>query len=77
VITTTLAIRIRLRPPSVSSSAVGGAGDDVTPPSLSVAYEAAAKKLGKDVKLTQLEGVDHEALFDPAAFATVSQLVKP
>jgi pimeloyl-ACP methyl ester carboxylesterase len=54
-----------------------GTADDVTPPSLSLAYEAAAKKLGKDVKLTQIEGVDHEALFDPAVLATISQLVKP
>ena len=52
-----------------------GTRDDVTPPSLSLAYEAAAKRLGKDVKLTQLEGVDHEALFDPAVFAAISQLI--
>jgi pimeloyl-ACP methyl ester carboxylesterase len=54
-----------------------GTRDEVTPPSLSLAYETAAKKLGKDVKLTQLEGVEHEALFDPAVLTTISQLVKP
>ena len=54
-----------------------GTRDDVTPPSLSLAYEAAAKKLGKDVKLTQLEGVDHEALFDPAVLTAISQLLEP
>ena len=54
-----------------------GTADDVTPPSLSVAYEAAAKKLGKNVTLTQLQGVDHEALFDPAVLATIAELTKP
>jgi pimeloyl-ACP methyl ester carboxylesterase len=54
-----------------------GTRDDVTPPSLSLAYEAAAKRLGNDVKLVQLDGVDHEALFDPAVFDTVAQLVGP
>jgi hypothetical protein len=53
-------------------------GDDVTAPSLSLAYEAAAKRLGNDVRLTQLEGIDHEALFDPAvlAIATISHAAK-
>jgi pimeloyl-ACP methyl ester carboxylesterase len=54
-----------------------GTADDVTPPSLSIEYEAAAKKLGKNVTLHQLEGVDHEALFAPAVFAAVSELAKP
>jgi pimeloyl-ACP methyl ester carboxylesterase len=54
-----------------------GTVDDVTPPSISLDYEAAARKLGKDVTLTQIEGVDHEALFHPAVLATISQLVKP
>jgi pimeloyl-ACP methyl ester carboxylesterase len=53
-----------------------GTRDDVTPPSLSLEYEAAAKKLDKDIKLTQLNGVDHEALFDPAVLATIGQLLK-
>jgi hypothetical protein len=30
----------------------------------------------QDVKLTHLEGIDHEALFDPAVLANISQLVK-
>jgi pimeloyl-ACP methyl ester carboxylesterase len=54
-----------------------GTRDDVTPPSLSVEYEAAAKKLGKNVTLTQLEGVDHDALFEPAVLTAISELVKP
>jgi dienelactone hydrolase len=54
-----------------------GTRDDVTPPSLSLDYEAAAKRSGKDVKLTQLEEVDHDqALFTPAVLATVSELIR-
>jgi pimeloyl-ACP methyl ester carboxylesterase len=54
-----------------------GTRDDVTPPSLSVEYEAAAKSLGKNLTLRQLEGVDHEALFDPAVLDTISELARP
>jgi pimeloyl-ACP methyl ester carboxylesterase len=54
-----------------------GTQDNVTPPSLSVIYQAAAARLGKNVELVQLEGKGHDALLDPAVFAALAGMVKP
>lgn len=54
-----------------------GTEDDVTPPSLSIEYEAAAKELGKNITLIQLQGAEHNAYSHPAIFAAISELAKP
>ena len=53
-----------------------GSNDDITPPWLSKAYEAAGKTLGKDVDVRILPGVGHDgALDDDAVFDQVAKLI--
>jgi pimeloyl-ACP methyl ester carboxylesterase len=53
-----------------------GSQDDVAPPALSVAYQALAARLRKNVRLVQLEGKDHEMFLDPAVFAALAPMLK-
>jgi pimeloyl-ACP methyl ester carboxylesterase len=55
---------------------VVGTQDRVAPASLSKSYQSAAAKLGKQVRLVQLEGKEHEVFLDPAVFAELATLLK-
>jgi pimeloyl-ACP methyl ester carboxylesterase len=61
---------------SVTITMVVGDQDDVAPPSLSEAYQAAARRLGKHVRLVQLPGERHEILSTAAVLAEVGPLLK-
>lgn len=51
------------------------AGDPVTPPRLSEAYQRALAARGLDARLTVLPGSRHDLLFEPAVFAALDELL--
>jgi pimeloyl-ACP methyl ester carboxylesterase len=66
--------------PQVSASVpvrlLVGSNDDITLPSLSKAYDAAGKSLGKNTDVSILPGVGHDgALTEPAVFDEVAKLI--
>ena len=60
----------------VNVTMVVGSQDKVTPPNLSKSYQAAALKLGKRVRLVQLEGKEHEIFLDPEVLAELAPMLK-
>jgi pimeloyl-ACP methyl ester carboxylesterase len=52
-----------------------GSQDKVAPPTISESYRALADKLGKQVKLIQLEGKEHDIFLEDAVFAELALLL--
>lgn len=53
-----------------------GSQDKVAPPALSESYRDKAVKLGKQVRLVQLAGKEHEIFLEPAVLAELVKLVE-
>src|SRR5262249_34156783 len=53
-----------------------GSEDTIAPPSLSESYRAKAVKLGKRVRLVQLEGKDHEIFLEPTVLTELPRSQK-
>jgi pimeloyl-ACP methyl ester carboxylesterase len=60
----------------VEVTMVVGSQDKVAPPVLSESYRDRAVKLGKQVRLVQLEGKEHEIFLEPAVLAELGRLIE-
>jgi pimeloyl-ACP methyl ester carboxylesterase len=60
----------------VQVTMVVGSQDKVAPPALSESYRDKAVKLGKQVRLVQLAGKEHEIFLEPAVLAELAKLVE-
>jgi len=60
----------------VGESPEGVLAADVAPPILSESYRDRAVKLGKQVRLVQLEGKEHEIFLEPAVLAELGRLIE-
>jgi acetyl esterase/lipase len=58
-----------LLPLGVPVTLIHGAEDDSVPPAMSRAYADAARAAGDDVRLVELDGVEHFGVIDPASVA--------
>jgi predicted esterase len=52
-----------------------GSQDKVAPPGLSERYQAVVVQLGKQDRLVQLEGKEHDISLDPAVFAELATML--
>jgi len=59
----------------VEVTMVVGSQDKVAPPALSESYRDKAVKLGKQVRLVQLAGKEHEIFLEPAVLAELGRLI--